>query len=118
MHYIGNMYLLAYENYAALPSACPQVTPCTAAQLPPLNLDATEIQQTPAVFYHDLRFEFNLNQQFQFYIGVDNVLDTHPPYGLTGTGGIGATNDRGGGGVSAIYDSFGRKVYGGFRARF
>jgi outer membrane receptor protein involved in Fe transport len=118
MHYIGQMYLLAYENYQPLPGACPQLTPCTAAQLPPLNLDATDIQRTPGVFYHDIRFEFNLNQQFQFYVGMDNVLDTHPPYGLTGTGGIGATDDRGGGGVSSIYDAFGRKVYGGFRARF
>ena len=36
-----------------------------------------------------------------------NVLDKHPPYGLTGTGG-----------GSAIYDVFGRKFYGGIKVRY
>jgi outer membrane receptor protein involved in Fe transport len=117
MHYIGPMFTSTYENFNPLATACPQVTPCTAAQLPPLNLDAVEIREYPATFYHDLRFEFNLNQQFQFYFGVDNVLDTHPPLGVSGTGAAGNTGDRGVG-TAAIYDAFGRKVYGGFRARF
>jgi outer membrane receptor protein involved in Fe transport len=75
-----------------------------------------EPRQFPATFYHDLRFEFNINPRHQFYFGVDNALDTHPPFGLTGTGN--ATADRGGGGTAAIYDAFGRKFYAGVRARF
>ena len=63
MHYIGQMFTSTYENFNALPTACPQATPCTAGQLPPLNLDAIETRQFPAVFYHDLRFEANLNQR-------------------------------------------------------
>ncbi|HVR90858.1 MAG TPA: TonB-dependent receptor [Novosphingobium sp.] len=116
MRYIGPMFTSTYENFNALPTACPQLTPCTAAQLPPLNLDAIEIQKLPAVFYHDLRFEVNLDDdKFQFYVGVDNVLDTHAPFGVTGTGSL--TADRGGG-TGAIYDAFGRKFYTGVRARF
>lgn len=117
MRYIGPMFTSAYENFNALPSACPQLTPCTAAQLPPLNLDAFEILKTPAVFYHDVRLEINLaDDKFQFYVGVDNLLDTRAPFGLSGTGSI-ANGDRGGG-TAAIFDAFGRKLYTGFRARF
>lgn len=116
MRYIGPMFTSAYENFNPLPTACAQLTPCTPAQLPPLNLDAIEIQKVPAVFYHDVRFEVTVNNRFQFYLGVDNVLDTRAPYGATGTGSL--TADRGGGGTAAIYDAFGRKVYAGFKAKF
>jgi outer membrane receptor protein involved in Fe transport len=109
MRYIGKMYTSTYENFNELDSAC------TPAGCPPLNLDVIEPRQFPATFYHDLRFEFNINPRHQFYFGVDNALDTHPPFGLTGTGN--ATADRGGG-TAAIYDAFGRKFYAGVRARF
>ena len=115
MRYIGPMFTSTYENFNPLPTACAQLTPCTPAQLPPLNLDAIEIQKVPAVFYHDVRLEFTVNKDFQFYMGVDNVLDTHAPFGATGTGSL--TGDRGGG-TAAIYDAFGRKVYAGFKATF
>jgi len=106
------MFTSAYENFNALPSAC------TAAGCPPLNLDAIEPRSYPAVFYHDLRAQWDLNQQFQFYMGVDNVLDTHPPYGLSGTGSATADAATRANATAAIYDAFGRKVYAGFRARF
>jgi outer membrane receptor protein involved in Fe transport len=117
MHYIGPMFTSTFENFNELATACAQATPCTAAQLPPLNADVVEPREFPAVFYHDVRFEINLNQKFQFYMGVDNVLNTHPPLGLSGTGTTGTGGDRGTGNA-AIYDAFGRKVYAGFRARF
>jgi outer membrane receptor protein involved in Fe transport len=112
MHYIGKMYTSLYENFNELDSACSSPTTC-----PPNNLDVIEPRQFPQTFYHDIRFEWNLNQRFQFYFGMDNVLDTHPPFGLSGTGTTGTAGDRGTGNA-AIYDAFGRKVYGGFRARF
>ena len=116
MRYIGPMFTSTYENFNELATACAAVS-CTAATLPPLNNDAIEIRKYPAVFYHDLRFEFNVNRRHQFYFGVDNVLDTRPPLGLSGTGTLGTGGDRGTG-TAAIYDAFGRKVYAGFRARF
>ena len=110
LRYIGKMYTAAYESFKELPSAC------TAAGCPPLNSDVVEIQQYPAVFYHDIRFEYNLDEKYQFYMGVDNVFDKHAPFGLAGTGTTGIT-DRGTGNA-AIYDAFGRKLYAGFRAKF
>jgi outer membrane receptor protein involved in Fe transport len=113
LHYIGKMFTSAYENFKPLDTAC---TGTGAAQVcPPLNLDVIEIQQYPTTFYHDIRLGYDINDQFEFYVGLDNVLDTHPPYGLAGTGNV--TADRGTG-TAAIYDAFGRKAYAGFRARF
>ncbi len=111
LHYIGKMFTSTYENFNALDSAC------TTAGCPPLNLDVVGIREYPETFYHDLRLGFTLNKSTEFYAGVDNVLDTHPPYGLSGTGTSGTGGDRGTGNA-AIYDAFGRKVYVGFRARF
>lgn len=114
MRYIGPMFTNNFEDVNPLVSACP--TPGSPLNCPPNNLDVRSPTVTPAVFYHDIRFELNLNDNVQFSLGMDNVLDTHPPLGLSGTGD--QVGDRGGGGVAAIYDAFGRKVYAGFRARF
>jgi outer membrane receptor protein involved in Fe transport len=105
--YIGPMVVNAFEDFSPLPSAC------TAAGCPPNNSDFADIHHYPRVYYHDLRFAWDLKnlgglgKSFQFYVGVDNVLDRHPPLGSTATG-VG----------SAIYDIRGRNFYGGFRARF
>jgi outer membrane receptor protein involved in Fe transport len=104
--YIGPMYLGAYENFNALPSAC------TPAGCPPTNLDAGDIQKYPAITYHDLRVEANVKgplaaRALKIYLGVDNVFDKHPPLGSTATGG-----------GSAIYDIRGRNFYAGFKANF
>ncbi|UYY60167.1 TonB-dependent receptor domain-containing protein [Sphingomonas sp. S2-65] len=111
MRYIGPMYTSSYENFESLPSACSTPTTC-----PPNNVDVVDPRKYPSIFYHDLRFAYDVNKQFEFYVGADNILNTHPPLGLSGTG-TGATTDRGTGNAS-IYDAFGRKVYAGFRARF
>ncbi|MET0309097.1 MAG: TonB-dependent receptor [Sphingomonas sp.] len=112
MRYIGPMFTSAYENFKPLPTACSTPTTC-----PPNNLDAISPEEFPAVFYHDLRLAYEVNKKFEFYLGADNLLNTHPPYGLSGTGTTGTAGDRGTGNA-AIYDAFGRKVYAGFRARF
>jgi outer membrane receptor protein involved in Fe transport len=110
MRYIGEMFTSLYENFNTLPTACTSPTTC-----PPFNLDAIEPRKFPDVFYHDIRLEWDVARNFNFYVGVENLLDTHPPFGLTGTGN--ATADRGGG-TAAIYDAFGRRMYAGVRARF
>lgn len=107
MRYIGPMYLNTYEDVNELASAC------TPAGCPPLNSDFADTIKYPKVFYHDLRFAWDLKdlggfgKDFQFYAGVDNVLDKAPPLGSTATGA-----------GSAIYDVRGRSFYAGFRARF
>jgi outer membrane receptor protein involved in Fe transport len=105
MRYIGPMYITTFEATQPLPSAC--TTSC-----PPTNADFADTLKYPDVFYHDIRFELNvpeggIGKSMQFYLGVNNVLDTHPPLGSTATG-VG----------SAIYDYRGRNFYAGMRARF
>jgi outer membrane receptor protein involved in Fe transport len=107
LHYIGPQWINLYEDFNELPSAC------TAAGCPPNNADFADIHNYPAVYYHDFRIAWDLKnlgglgKAFQFYVGVDNILDRHPPLGSTGTGA-----------GSAIFDIRGRSFYGGFRARF
>ncbi len=107
MHYIGPMYVNAYEDFNALPAAC------SAAGCPPNNADYADVQKFEAVFYHDLRMSWDLKnlggfgKAFQFYAGVDNLLNTVPPLGSTATGA-----------GSAIYDIRGRSYYAGFKAKF
>ena len=99
-HYIGPMYVGAWENFNGING------------VGPANEDATEPQKYPAILYSDLRLEWNLENggrkdAFQFYAGVDNVTNQAPPLGSTATG-VG----------TAIYDFRGRTFYSGFRARF
>ena len=80
--------------------------------LPPANIDFADREKYPAVFYHDLRFEWDVNKEaggpnLNFYVGMDNILDKMPPLGTTATGA-----------GSAIYSFRGRTVYAGARARF
>lgn len=107
MRYIGPMLTSTYENFYELDSACSAATPPVC---PPLNADAFEIYKYPAVFYHDVRADFRVGEEdagLNFYVGVDNVLNTKPPLGTTATG-VG----------TAIYSIRGRNLYAGFRARF
>jgi outer membrane receptor protein involved in Fe transport len=61
----------------------------------------------PEVVYHNARIGWNLNREFEFYVGVDNAFNRLPPFGLTGAGA-----------GSAIFDVVGRFFYGGFKANF
>jgi outer membrane receptor protein involved in Fe transport len=61
----------------------------------------------PDTFYHDVRFGVDVGPKFNFYMGVDNLLNTKPPYGLGGIGG-----------GSSIYDVYGRFYYAGVVAKF
>ncbi len=99
--FIGSMYINTFEDYNSVDGRAAE------------NLDYAATKKYPVITYHDLRFEWNatglsgLANEFQFYAGVDNVLDQKPPFGLTATAGGGA-----------IYDVRGRNFYAGFRARF
>lgn len=108
-----------YENYNALGGR------------PPQDLDFADITEYPAIYYHDLRFEWeiggsegngNFGRDLNFYAGVDNIFNTVPPLGATGAGagGGGGAGDRPGSANStgAIYDVRGRQFYAGFKARF
>lgn len=95
MRWIEGMYLNTYEDYNGVNGQ------------PPQNPDYAPIVKYPAVSYHDFRLAVDAGDRFNFYIGVDNVFDKMPPYGLTGVGD-----------GSGIYDVRGRYFYTGFVAKF
>lgn len=98
-HYIGPMYLGAYEDYFPLNGLDPQ------------NPDGYPRRTFPDVLYHDLRVAYRIQEtgtrQAEIYFGVDNVFDKRPPLSATGlTAG------------SAIFDVWGRRMYAGFKFDF
>jgi len=95
VRWLDKMYLNTYEDFNALNG------------LPPQNADYAPIAKYPDVFYHDFRLNVEVNNKFDFYVGVDNAFNKMPPLGLTGVGG-----------GSGIYDNVGRYFYTGFQAKF
>jgi outer membrane receptor protein involved in Fe transport len=73
---------------------------------PPLNPDQRPFTFYPDYTYHDIRATFNLKEATLFF-GIDNVLDTQPPFGLLGT-------EEGAG----VYPNTGRFFYLGLDVRF
>lgn len=59
------------------------------------------------MFYHDVRASVDVNKQFNFYLGVDDITNRKPPLGGTGIGG-----------GSGIYRNIGRFFYAGAVAKF
>jgi hypothetical protein len=106
LRYIGEQYVgdATYENFN------------TTNGIPATNLDFADQIEYDEVFYHAIRFQWDIANQsgrggLRFYAGVDNLLNTFPPLGLTATGASTAGDD-------AIYRTTGRTFYAGFRARF
>lgn len=73
---------------------------------PPENPDQFPQVYYPDITYSDIRIGVDLPNQSQFFLGVDNMFDRLPPFGLTGSGG------------DAIYDVVGRSFYAGVQVRF
>jgi outer membrane receptor protein involved in Fe transport len=101
LRYIGSQFVNAFEDFNSLNG------------LPPQDADYADIRKYPEVFIHDVRFDWKIKasgesaRDVNFFVGVDNVFNKEPPFGLTGTGA-----------GSAIYPIRGRNYYAGFRARF
>jgi outer membrane receptor protein involved in Fe transport len=100
-HYIGPMLTTAYANLYSINGN------------PPQNADIISITSYPSVLYHDLRFSAQIGSTstnrkgFEWFFGIHNVADKHPPLGTAATGS-----------GSAIYDIRGREFFSGFRATF
>ncbi len=95
LRYVGRQALDSIENIRSVQGRDPE------------NADYASIDFYPSTIYHELRLGIDVNKKFNFYFGADNVLNTSPPYGLTGIGG-----------GSAIYDNKGRFFYAGIEAKF
>lgn len=74
---------------------------------PPSDPYYANYKYYPVVAYHDLRLGFDATNKFNFYMGVTNIADKHPPLDLTGLGG-----------GSGNYDVLGRFFFAGIAAKF
>lgn len=95
LRFLDSMYVNTYEDFNSLGGR------------PPENPDGWPVQKYPSVFYHNVRVDVDVNEMFNFYVGVDNFTDRQPPLGLTGVGA-----------GSGIYDVRGRYGYVGAKATF
>jgi outer membrane receptor protein involved in Fe transport len=93
-NYIGRQSILAWENQF------------THQGRGPTNPDARPVRYYPDAIFHAVRVNFEPAEDFSFYVGVDNVLNTRPPFDLTGL-------EDGNG-----YSPLGRYFYAGARVRF
>ncbi len=80
---------------------------------PPQNPDYSDPRFYGNVFYHDIRAELAVNDQFAIYGGVDNLTNRFGPFGSTG---IGPSLDNVGN--TGLYDNKGRSFYAGVKAKF
>ncbi len=117
LRYLGKMTVGTWEAQNQYTGLCPSTgvtgfsgRTCTAGQLTtldPQNNDQFPIINYPATFYHNARVNMKLaDGKFNFYMGVDNLFDKKPPFGLLGTAG------------GDPYDTTGRFFYAGFKATF
>jgi hypothetical protein len=103
LRYIGEQYVInsVAENFTTVNGEAPT------------NLDFADVIEYPETFYHNIRFQWDVtdsafeNGGLRFYAGIDNLLNTFPPFGLTGTVG-----------TDAIYEAMGRTYYAGVRVRY
>jgi outer membrane receptor protein involved in Fe transport len=95
MRYIGKQVVNLYEDFFSLQGRTPQ------------DADYADRIWYPSVLYHDARIGLDVNDKFNFYLGVDNITNRMPPLGLTGVGD-----------GSGIYNTRGRFFYGGVVAKF
>jgi iron complex outermembrane recepter protein len=68
----------------------------------------------PAKFYLDGQISFKASDQFELYLGADNLLDTKAPNILS----LSPFNTTGTDTDAGVYDVFGRRFYAGARFRF
>jgi len=101
LRYLGPMVVNAAEDLFSVGGEAPQ------------NADYATIRKYPSVIYHDIRAAYDLTETLNLYVGVDNLTDKDPPYGLIGTGNGGTVAAN-----SAIYDARGRFFFVGGKYSF
>ena len=75
--------------------------------------DGPRKYEIPAEFYLDMQATYFAGDEFEFYFGVDNLLNNKAPLILTGVSG----NVTGADTAADVYDVFGRRYYAGVRFR-
>ncbi|WP_196490056.1 TonB-dependent receptor domain-containing protein [Erythrobacter donghaensis] len=77
------------------------------------QFDGPRAYSVPAEFYLDAQATFFANDEFEVYLGVDNLLDNDAPNILNGIPG----NVTGADTAADVYDVFGRRYYAGVRLK-
>lgn len=77
------------------------------------QFDGPRAYEIPAEFYLDMQANFFASDEFEFYVGVDNLLDNDAPNILSGVTGNVTGSDT----AADVYDVFGRRYYAGVRLR-
>ncbi|HEU4969850.1 TonB-dependent receptor domain-containing protein [Sphingomonas sp.] len=77
----------------------------------PTLRDKTIVKSAPAVWYFDLTANVDLNKNFTFFAGVNNLFDKMPP--ILGTTFVGDANVD-----VSLYDTLGRRYFAGLRVKF
>ncbi|KGB55344.1 TonB-dependent receptor precursor [Sphingopyxis sp. LC81] len=75
------------------------------------TVTTTNIKTAPATWYFDLTSTFEINDNFTFFAGVDNLFDKMPP--ILGTTFVGDANVD-----VSLYDTLGRRYFAGVRMKF
>ena len=78
------------------------------------QFDGSRVYEIPAEFYLDMQTTFFAGDHYEFYLGVDNLLDNDAPNILSGVTG----NVTGADTAADVYDVFGRRYYAGVRLNF
>ena len=94
-------------NYTGKGSIAAWETQHTHQGRGPTNGDAFPFKSYPSQDTHDVQFGYRVNKNFRAYFGIDNVNDTLPPFGATGTGA-----------ATGIYNVIGRYFYSGVNINF
>jgi outer membrane receptor protein involved in Fe transport len=90
--WLGSQYVDFIENVRSVGGRAPE------------NADFSDISFTGHISYHDVRASYELRDDTNVYLGVDNLTDKMPPLGFTGTGA-----------GSSIYSPRGRYWYAGVK---
>lgn len=77
------------------------------------QFDGPRAYSVPAEFYLDAQATFFANDEFEVYLGVDNLLDNDAPNILSGITGNVTGSDT----AADVYDVFGRRYYAGVRLK-
>ncbi|MEE4199818.1 TonB-dependent receptor domain-containing protein [Erythrobacter sp.] len=110
--YLGAQTFSNIENSRAIRDICPSsgvvgssggtCVPGELALLDPLNADQLDDPTFDPILYNNFRLTYNVEDRYNFFVGVDNAFDVQPPFGQLGTAG------------GDPYDTFGRYFYAGF----
>ena len=95
LRWFGPQYVGDYTYYNSLNGS------------PPSDPYYADYQYYPSVAYHDVRLAIDAGKRFDFYLGVTNLGNKHPPLDATGLGA-----------GSGQYDVMGRFFYSGVTAKF